>query len=95
MNIIFSRKGVAVSAYQIEEYFQENKNNKVINISCEVLLTRFRLGVKQQEILPFTLIVKDIDNTLVKEKCSIEGKLCEVWDTKILRRWETMMLKLL
>lgn len=95
MNIIFSRKGISVSIYQIEEFFQENKNNKVINISCEILLTRFRLGVKQQEILPFTLIVKDIDNTLVKEKCNVDGKLCEVWNTKILRSWETMLMKLL
>ena len=95
MNIIFSKKGISVSAYQIEKFFQENKNNKVINISCEILLARFRLGVKQQEIPPFTIIVKDVDNTLIKEKCSIDGKLCKVWDTEILRSWETIILKLI
>ena len=95
MHIVISKKGKAISLYDIEKFFQENKNKRVINIADEASLARFRLAVKNKEIEPFTITVKDIDNRLTTEKCSVNGKLCAVWYTKILRTHEDLIMKLL
>ena len=95
MHIVISKKGKAISLYDIEKFFQENKNKRVINIADEASLARFRLAVKNKEIEPFTITVKDIDNRLTTEKCSVNGKLCAVWYTKILRTYEDLIMKLL
>ena len=94
MHIVISRKGKVVSLYEIEKFFQDNKNKAVINIADEVILTRFRLAVKNNEIEPFTITVKDLDGTLTTEKCTVNGKLCDVWNTKILNTQETMVMEL-
>ena len=35
MHIVISKKGKAISLYDIEKFFQENKNKRVINIADE------------------------------------------------------------
>ena len=95
MHIIISRKGTPVSLYHIEKFFQDNKDKKVINLSDETSLTRFRLGVKQGEIPPFKITVKDINKTLTTEICSHDGKLCKSWNTTILKTWEKLICELL
>lgn len=95
MKIVISKKGKTVSLYEVEKFFQENKNKQVVNIADELSLARFRLGVKQKEIKPFTIIVKDIDNTLITEVCSENGKLCKVWNTEILRTFERILFKIM
>lgn len=95
MHIVFSKKGKAVSYYEIEQFYQDNKHKSSICIANECILARFRVGVKEGDIPPFKITVKDLDNTLYQEICSTDGNLCITWDSKILKVYDSLIMRAL
>ena len=85
-----------ISDYDVEKTYQSFKDIVgELSISNNLLLTRFRLGVKREEIEPFEITVVDIDGTEVNEMCSKDGCLCNAWDTKILSQDLNMVMEIL
>ena len=79
---------------------EKNKELDVICISNCLLLDRFRLGVKREEIPPFKLIVEDIGYDPINNDCTFEdvcktGDLCETWDSEILNTRISIIMELI
>jgi len=90
--IKFSKEGECVSDYDIEEFYEENKNESIVHIACDTILDRFRVGVKEKDIEPFNLTVIDIDGTIREEVISEDAMFCKIWESNILNlRLETSM----
>jgi hypothetical protein len=83
MNIYFNKNAKPISDYEIENFYQENKNKKSISICNYLLLTRFRVGVKEKEIDYIKLFTIDLDNKLKISKSSKDGTM-DNWDQEIL-----------
>lgn len=82
--IIFSNKAIPVSDYDIEHFYQNNKNEEKIIISNEILLNRFRLGVAEKEIEPFYLIIKD--KSISTELIDMNGDFSNIYSEFILNQ---------
>lgn len=61
--VVFTKTAKPTSDYEIEKRYHEIKNFKYCEISSLLLLYRFRLGVKREEIQPFNITVIDFDKT--------------------------------
>lgn len=45
MTILFTNTAQPVGDFQVEKFYEENKNKRVVRIQNELVLHRFRLGV--------------------------------------------------
>jgi len=84
MKIIFTPNAEPTSDYKIEEVYQDtlSKGLKELQISNYILLTRFRVGVKEGDIEELTVVMEDVDGTIVEET-STDGTFYKLWSAKI------------
>ena len=74
MIINFCKEAESVSDYEIENFFQVNKDKKVIAINSMLLLYRFRVAVAKKEIEPFEIYVEDFNGKMFHDVISPDGK---------------------
>jgi hypothetical protein len=72
--IIFSNDASPISDYDIESFYQNNKNKELIIINNDILLYRFCVGVAEKDIEPFYVIFKN-ENYVKSELVSCNGNL--------------------
>ena len=82
--VVFTKRAKAVSDFDVESAYEKYKNYKYIEISSSLLLNRFRVGVKKNEIKQFKLIVEDSDGKIYEDIVSIDGCLDKCWSSLIL-----------
>ena len=82
--VVFTKRAKAVSDFDVESAYEKYKNYKYIEISSSILLNRFRVGVKKNEIKQFNLIVEDSDGKIYEDIVSIDGCLDKCWSSLIL-----------
>jgi len=84
MKIIFTPEAKPVSDYKVEEVYQDtlSKGLKELQICNAMLLTRFRVGVKEGDIKELTVAMEDIDGTIFEE-ASTDGTFYKLWYAKI------------
>ena len=70
--------------YCLNKIYKIQNNLKYIEISSNLLLYRFRVGVNRGEIKSFNLIVEDVDGQIYEDVCE-DGKLNgKAFNSKIL-----------
>jgi len=84
MKIIFTPEAKPISDYKIEEVYQDTlaKGLKELRVCNDMLLSRFRVGVKEGDIEELTVVMQDIDGTIFEET-STDGTFCKLWGAKI------------
>ena len=83
MTMLFTSTAQPVGDFQVENFYEENKNKRVIRIQNHLVLDRFRLGVNKKEIKPFKLVTQYEDGKVFAcEKCREDGRLCTSWNFK-------------
>ena len=101
MKINFCKEAEPVSDYEIENFFQENKNKEVIDISSMLLLYRFRVAVAKKEIEPFEIRVEDFNGKMFHDVISPDGKFNgmgrynDIWLSEILSQEENYLRALI
>lgn len=58
MRMVF-KDGYPVSDFGVEDFYKTNKNNIIVFVSSSLVLYRFRVAVKEGDILPFDIEVYD------------------------------------
>ncbi len=82
--VVFTKRAKPISDYDVESTYEKVKNMKYIEISNKLLLDRFRLGFKNNEIEQFNLIVEDLDGEIYEDVISTNGHMYKAWDAVIL-----------
>lgn len=61
---IILEPGFPVDDFEIEKIYQDQKNSSTVTISSTKLLDRFRAGVVEEDIKPFTLrvFIEELDD---------------------------------
>ena len=83
--IIFSKDTKPISDYDIESFYQDNKNKELIIINNDILLYRFCVGVAEKDIEPFYVIFKN-DNYVKSELISSNAELTYIHQEEILNQ---------
>lgn len=58
MKLVF-KDGYPISDFDVEDFYNTNKSKSLIFTSSSLVLTRFRVGVKEGDIPPFDIEVYD------------------------------------
>ena len=96
MTILFTSTAIPIGDFQVEKFYEENKNKRVVRIQNELVLHRFRLGVVQKEIQPFKLVTQyENGKIFMCEKCNSDGNFCKSWDFKPLNKYLDILLELM
>ena len=85
MIIKFCKEATPVSDYEVEDFFQANKDAKVVKISSILVLYRFRTAVYKKEIKPFKIEVIDFDGKFYDGVCTTDGRFNEMGKSSIYR----------
>ena len=89
--VVFTKRAKPVSDFDVESAYEKYKDLKYIEISSNLLLYRFRVGVNRGEIKPFNLIVEDFDGQIYEDICE-DGKLNgKAFNSKILCRFDNYL----
>ena len=95
--VVFTKTAKPVSDFEIEQRFQELKDMHYVEISSQLLLYRFRVGVLRKEIEPFELVVVDFDGTNYSEVITESGKFNEgtIYNAKIMGLYDKYLDELI
>ena len=96
MKIIFTPEAEPVSDYKVEEVYQDtlSKGLKELHTCNDMLLTRFRVGVKEGDIEELTVIMEDIDGTIFEET-STDGVFCKLWNAEITNLFMNLSMRIM
>jgi hypothetical protein len=96
MTILFTSTAQPVGDFQVEKFYEENKNKRVIRIQNELVLHRFRLGVVQKEIQPFKLVTQyENGKIFMCERCDSNGNFCKSWAFKPFDKMMDIIMELM
>jgi len=94
MKLTFTNTATPVSDYDIEEAYEKLRNKEVIEISNQLLLSRFLVGVKRKEIEPFTFSIIESDGKINSIQVEEGGKIKD-WNSKVLKKELELMDEIL
>ena len=95
--VVFTKTAKSVSDFEIEQTYQRIKDMHYVEISSQLLLYRFRVGVIRKEIQPFQLIVIDYDGEQYTEVITELGKfdIGTIYDAKIIGTYDNFLDELI